>query len=440
MRVRAACGIAALAVAGAMAMPVHAFTTDARRLAMGSVLVPGGGELAATNVAYQAMPARRTNRGVVVPLPLGLAQLASDFPTFDADDPAFSITRIANLAVSPPFFLELSQPEQELDGDIAIAIGRNSFSIDFADARELLPQQPVDMGGVYARPLFSLGIRGARTYVAPLVSMSGRVGFDDALYAALTQGAALQPNSTYAMHADGEALGGTSFNAGWAGGGLGRKDGDGLYAGAFAKYILGFGFGRADSRFTLATADTIFGDSDPLDVGYDALTRVSRFGRFGNGFGFDAGVAWRRRGLDVGLGVRDLASQVHWTGTEVEHTYLDDATGELRTETVATGENYTSRLPTQTALNAAWTGATTTLAADVVTSRWGTSLHAGAERRIGPLALRAGMLTDSEWRLQYAWGAGVGAGHVWLDVGFQTHNRSITGERGLTLGTSLAIR
>ncbi len=197
--------------------------------------------------------------------------------------------------------------------------------------------------------------------------------------------------------------------------------------------------GTAESRSQITELAAIF-EAKIDDVGYDALTRVSRFGRFGNGFGFDAGVAWRRRGLDVGLGVRDLASQVHWTGTEVEHTYLDDVTGELQTETVATGENYTSRLPTQTALNAAWTGTTTTLAADVVTSRWGTSLHAGAERRIGPLALRAGMLTDSEWRLQYAWGAGVGAGHVWLDVGFQTHNRSITGERGLTLGTSLAIR
>ena len=28
----------------------------------------------------------------------------------------------------------------------------------------------------------------------------------------------------------------------------------------------------------------------------------------------------------------------------------------------------------------------------------------------------------------------------WLDVGFQTHNRTFTGERGLTMGTSIAIR
>jgi len=67
-------------------------------------------------------------------------------------------------------------------------------------------------------------------------------------------------------------------------------------------------------------------------------------------------------------------------------------------------------------------------------------MHAGAERRLGPMALRGGVLTDDQERMQYAWGAGVGLAHVWVDVGFQTHNRTVTGERGLTLGTSLAIR
>jgi hypothetical protein len=417
-----------------------AFTTDARRLGMGSVLTPGGSELATTNVAYQAMPARRDGRGTTVPLPLGLAQLATDFPTFDSEDPSFSVTRIANLAVSPPFFLELSEPRHDLNGDIAITLGRNEFAIDFADAQELLPQTPVDMGGVYSRPLFGLGIRGARTYVAPLLSMSGHIGFDDALYAALAHGEPLVPNSTYTMQADGEALGGTAFNVGWAGGGWGRGSGDGLYVGGFAKYILGFGFGRADSRFTLSTADTLFGDDDPLDVGYDATTRVSRFGRFGNGAGFDVGAAYRMRNFDIGVGVRDIASFVAWSSTEVEHTYLDELSDEMVTETLATGESYTSRLPVQTAVNVGWTATHTTLAADVVTSRWGTTWHAGAERRLGPLALRAGLLTDGERRLQYAWGAGIGVSRLWLDFGFQTHNRSITGERGLTLGTSFAVR
>jgi hypothetical protein len=406
---------------------------------MGGAFLPGARDLAATNVAYQAMPARRDGRGFVVPLPLGLIQLASDFPTFDSSDPDFSVTRIANLAMNPPFFME-TRSTGELNGDIALAISRNSFAIYFEDAQNMLPQEPLDVGTLYQRPLAGLGLLGARSYVAPLMSLEGHVGFDDALYGVLAHGQPLLPNSVYNMDASGETLGGAAFNAGYAGGGWGRADGNGLYVGAFAKYLMGFGFGKADTRFSLTTADTIFGAGNPLDVGYDATTRVSRFGRLGNGVGFDAGVAYRLGAIDLGLGFRDIGAQIRWGDTEVERTYLDPATDEVVTQTLASGEAYTSKLPTQTTLNAAWTGNRTVLAADLTTNRRGTELHVGAERRLGPLALRGGVLTDERSRVQYAWGAGVGMGPVWFDLGFQTHQRTVTGERGLTLGTSFAVR
>lgn len=430
-----------LSVAGVLlaAAPAGAFTTDARRLGMASAVVPGSRDLASVNVAYQAMPSRRDGRGFVVPLPLGLVQLAQDFPTFDANDPDFSVTRLANLAINPPFFME-TQSANELSGDISLTISRNSFAIYFEDAQSLLPQEPLNVGTLYERPLVGLGLFGVRSYLAPVVSLEGRVAFDDALYGVLSRGEPLLPNSSYSMNAGGESMGGAAFNAGYAGGGWGREGGDGLYFGAFTKYIMGFGFGKADTRFSLATSDTIFGDSNPLDVGYDATTRVSRFGNIGNGMGFDTGVAYRVGGIDLGVGVRDLAAKVRWGSTEVEHSYLDPFTDEVVTETVATNEPFTSKLPTQTTFNVSWTGARTILAADLSTNRWGTEMHAGAERRVGPLALRGGVLTDEKDRMQYAWGAGVGLAHVWVDVGFQTHNRTITGERGLTLGTSLAIR
>ena len=63
------------------AAPLHAFTFDARRIGMGSVQVPGGRELAGRNVAYQSVPSRPEARGFVVPLPLGLIQMAADMPT-----------------------------------------------------------------------------------------------------------------------------------------------------------------------------------------------------------------------------------------------------------------------------------------------------------------------------------------------------------------------
>lgn len=431
--------LSVLAVVSMAARPAHGFTTDARRLAMGGVLAPGGGDLAAANVAYQSVPARRDGRGMVIPVPLGLVQLASNMPTFDPESPDFDVLRIADVALNPPFFLELRQPSP-LDGDIAIGIARNELSIDFADAREVLPKEPVRVGNLWSRPLFGLGLLGARTYVAPLFEVEGHVILDDALFGVLAQGQPLLPNSRYQLDADAETMAGASFNAGWSGGGWGGTNGDGLYAGAYGKYLLGFGFARADTRFGLATADTIFGDTDPLDVNYEGTTRVSRFGRFGNGIGFDTGVAYRHGGWDVGLGLRDLAAMLRWGRTEVEHSWLDEASGEMVTETLADGEPYTQHLPTQTSLNVSWTGRRTLLAADLVTSRWGTNVHLGAERRLGRMALRGGVLTDDRSELQAAWGAGVAVSRVWLDVGFQTHALAVTGERGITLGTSIALR
>lgn len=421
------------------ASAASAFTTDARRLGMGGVLVPGGRDMAAANVAYQTMPSRPGSHGAVVPLPLGLVQLATDFPTFDPEDPDFSVTRLANLALNPPFFLELSDPAP-LDGDISISIARNEFSILFEDAERLLPQEPIAVGSLYARPLVGLGLLGARTYLSPVVLLEGNLAFDDALYGVLVHGAPLRPNSEYHMTAGGETMAGTALNLGFSDGGWGSDNGDGFYVGTYVKYILGLGFGQAETTFGLVSADTIFGSSDPLDVAYDAVSRYATFGSIGHGVGFDTGVAYRRGHLDYGLGFRDLGSRVHWSSVEVGHAYLDEATDEVVTESWTSEAGYTVRVPIQTTLNAAWTGLSTVVAADLTTSRWGTGLHLGAERRVGPLALRGGLSSVSQEGVQYAWGVGVGLSRLWLDFGFQTHSRSFTGERGLTFGTSLALR
>jgi hypothetical protein len=405
---------------------------------MGGVQAPGSQALATSNVAYQTMPSRPGAHGRAIPVPLGLVQLAADFPTFDTQDPDFSLTRLANLALNPPFFLELSSPG-ELDGDIALRISRNSFAIDWLDAQQHLPQQPIDFGSSYSQPLFGLGLLGARTYVSPVVTLTGEVTFDDALFGVVADGQPILPNSAYNLHADGGTMAGTSFHVGWSDGGWGRRNGDGLYVGTYAKYILGLTVAEAETRFTLSTSDTIFGDADPLDVGYEARTRYAPFGRFGNGVGFDAGVAYRLGRVDFGVGVRDLGSSVHWSRTIVQQTALDTLTNEVVTGPEV-DEPYTLRIPTQTTLNVGWTGERTVLAADFTTSSWSSGLHLGAERRVRFLALRGGVLTDDRDRLQYAWGFGLGVSKLWFDVGFQTHNQTLTGERGLTLGTSLAIR
>jgi hypothetical protein len=112
----------------------------------------------------------------------------------------------------------------------------------------------------------------------------------------------------------------------------------------------------------------------------------------------------------------------------------------MTTATLEADVPHTLNLPAQAVWNLSWTGRRTVLAADVTTSRWATLLHLGAERLVGPLAVRAGMRTDERQLLQYSGGVGLGLGPVWLDIALQTHGYAVTSERGLTLGTSLAWR
>lgn len=421
------------------AATVHAFTTDARRLGMGNVQVVGSGELSSRNIAFQSMPGRSANFGFVIPMPLGLVQLATDFPTLDPDDPDFSVTRLANLALNPPFFLELSNPS-DLDGDISIFVARNEFSILFEDAERLLPQRPVELGSVYSVPMFGLGVQGIHTSVGPMIYVEGNVGFDDPFYGVLAHGESLLPNSEYSLGASGETMSGSVLSFGYSRPIHTDERGNGLYAGAAFKYLMGFWMGKADSRFSLATGDTIFGSADPLDVGYEANMRYSSFGSIGNGIGLDVGLGYRLGAVDVGIGLRDLGSQVHWGSTTLEHATLDEQTNEVVTETLETNSSYVQKIPMQSTINVAWTGSRTLVSADLTTSRLNSGLHLGAERRWGPLAVRGGLHTDENVELQYSWGAGVGFSRLWFDLGFQTHNRSFTGERGLIMGTSIAIR
>jgi hypothetical protein len=421
-----------------MASPAYGFTVDARRLGMGGTVVPGCQELLALNGAYHSVPLRPGTAGIVIPLPLGLVQLAQDFPTVNPADENFSVTRLANLALNPPFYVELGRPAA-LEGDISLSIARNEFAIDFEDAEALLPQKPFQVGGTWSIPLAGVRMHHLRTYLSPLLYLEGELAFDDALYDVLAHGVPLQPHSTYLLNAEGESLGGLSLHSGWTAPLRTDALGNGIYVGAFAKYIFGVGMTQATSQLAMTTADTIFGALNSLDTDYTARARYSDFGQVGNGFGFDLGIGYRAGPLDLGLGVRDLLTHVYWSRTVVWEAALDDS-GNVQSETLSRDEPYTQKLPTQATLNASWSLQRTLLAADVVTSRLGTLLHLGVERRAGPLALRGGVQTDYDHRLQVSGGLGIGSPHWSFDVALLTHNRTFTGERGLMLGTSIALR
>lgn len=419
--------------------PCHAFTVDARRLGMGGVVIPGCQELLALNVAYHSVPARPGVTGIVMPLPLGLVQLSQDLPTFDPDAADFSVTRLAGMAMNPPFYLELGSTSQ-LDGDITIQVARNEFSILFADAQALLPQKPFEVGGVWSVPTVGIAAGHLRTYLSPLLYMEGEIGFDDALYAVLAQNVPLAPQSTYVLDARGESMAGFSVHCGWSAPLATDVRGNGLYGGIFVKYILGLGMSHATSELRMTTADTLFGDASSLAVDYASALRTAELGHIGNGYGLDLGLGYRMGAVDLGIGVRDLGARVHWSRTFLWESMLDPVSHEIHSGVVARDEPFVQSLPTQGTFNIGWMGHRTALAADVTTSRLGTLVHCGAERRTGPLAWRAGVWRDDRAHLQWAGGLGVGGTRFSFDVALQTHNRTITGERGLMLATSIGWR
>src|SRR5262245_40594763 len=83
---------------------------NARRTAMGGVLLPGNGLGAeADNVAYRAVP-RASAQTIDLPLPIGLIPLLRDPPVLDSDDPDFNVYDLANKLYNPPWNLQLIEP------------------------------------------------------------------------------------------------------------------------------------------------------------------------------------------------------------------------------------------------------------------------------------------------------------------------------------------
>src|SRR5262245_20233429 len=108
--------------------PTMGQSLNARRTAMGGVVLPAGGAGSdAGNVAYRAVPHAKGSTSVL-PLPIGLIPLISDPPSLDPNDPEFNIYELANTLYNPPFNLQLSTPEAP-SNDIVVAIGRDHLSV-----------------------------------------------------------------------------------------------------------------------------------------------------------------------------------------------------------------------------------------------------------------------------------------------------------------------
>jgi hypothetical protein len=441
---RAAAGILfLLLVATTIPADASAQVVGARRMSMGGVILSNGGEREAQNVAYRAVP--RNGQPTSLPIPLGIVQYAMNPPVFDPNNPDFNALQLANDLLNPPWHLQLYEPSAP-SSDVLIEISRTSLVVNLDDVKRAFPQESMENGGVLRFPGIYLGVGPVFAGVSSYSQVGHTLTLDPGLHAALAEAEPFVTDTRYQAVDEGVAQALMAFTGGVAapliriqGDDPYDSDGVGLYAGTRLKYLRGIGYLEAHNVAGFTTRDTLFG-GDPVDVDFEGVARYTSGDNIfsGSGYGLDLGAVLFVRRFEFGFGVNDLVHEVTWTG-DIDTIRFNAATNDL--ETVPGPENvkFDGSFPVTWNASAAYRPGSWVLAATVLKNVGDTTVHLGAERWFGWWALRGGTYMDTQWNPQYAGGAGVRMGPVGLDMGVQTHSRTITGERGVEMAFSLAL-
>jgi hypothetical protein len=425
---------------------------DTRRLATGGALLDRAA-LARTNPAYRAVPARETQPNVVIPIPLGLIQAATDDQlSFDPRDPRFNVFKLVNLALYPPIFLELKQPTVPTrSSDIELFIAQDSLRLDLGDASDFIPTDDLEMGGLSR--LFAIGftLGNARFSVGGFAHNETVIGLDQNMRGFLRESEAALANTRYGLIGSGLGQTGLApaveYSLHVPGTGSSSADASsafatpsGLYLGGAVRLYLGFAMTHAIADGGLTTGDPVFDPTNPVSADFaSTVFYQSANDGFGTGFGLDVGAVYVAGPVEFGLGLNDVGNtSITWRAATHKFFFLDGQSA-FTDSTVSRAAEVKTKIPMTFVANVGVETGGFVLGAAYISGFGGAEYRAGAERWFGPLALRGGLGLDTRNMLQFGWGTGVRLGSVGLDVGFATHSASISGERGLRLATSLAI-
>ena len=415
----------------------------ARRMGMGGVVLSHGGEGSAQNIAYRAVP-RGTNP-TSLPVPLGLVQYAVDPPVFNVNDPDFNALELANDLLNPPWHLQLYEPSTP-SSDVLIEISRNSLVFDLDDLQRAIPNESMEHGGVLRFPGLHLSLGPAFLGVNSYSQVGHTMKLDPEFHAALVDASPFVGGRRYSAEDAGQAQAFLSFNAGAAVPIVSppedtpyESDAFALYGGGRVKYLRGIGYLDAHNVAGFTTNDTLFG-ADPVDVDFNGIARYTGTDDLfsGSGYGLDLGAVMFYKRFEFGLGFNDLVHQVTWT-VDVDSFRFNPILNDIETIPVAENLKIDGSFPITWNASVAYRPRHWTLAASAVKNVGTPSLHLGAERWLGIWAVRAGSTLDSRQLVQFSAGTGVHLGPVGVDLGFATHSRTITEQRGLEMGMSFVL-
>jgi hypothetical protein len=427
------------------------FSTDARTVGMGGLHLSRGSGLDRYNPAYRGMPERSSAPGsreakVTIPIPLGLIDFfkehpIGDFgndPLFDPKNPSFNPLTTLDVILRPPLFLEVKKIKP-VENNWEFTIGKNELIVDLGATQRAIPADAIGIASTGRLMDVGFGFKGARVGVMGWMRYEVNVEAGDTLLAFLKEAAPAQPNTRYNLLGDVTAQSGVSPYLGWAGRIAGQED-RGLFVGATLRYYMGFAYGTSQIDGGFITGDTIFSSATPVAPDLTANTSYSRWGNsLGTGIGGDLGFVMVSGPLELGIGFTDIGATLTWKETRIERTVYDTAADAFATTLISPQAETKSKLPLGYLANVTYTVGDVAFGANVQTVGKRTSLHVGAEKRLGPMALRGGVARDQRKKLQFGFGGGVRFGPVGLDVGFWTHSTALSDQRGITMATSLSI-
>jgi len=415
----------------------RAQTFNARRMGMGGVVLSGVGSTGA-NVAYRAAPTP-VSSARTLPLPLGLIPVLANPPELDPNNPNFNIYEIANLIYTMPWNLQLVKPEPP-SNDIVISVAQDSLAVDLGDVKHIFPETSTKLGAVVNGPSLGLGVRNLFFGLVPVVQYDNDLSLNAALHDALAKGVPFQRQTTYQMFDKARAQAAAAAEVGMAMpvmvAGDPRTTGHGLYAGARVKILRGIAYGDADNTVGFTTGDTLF--ANPVNIQYNGHIRRAGPSDGGWGEGLDLGAVWVGNGLEVGVGVNDIGTQINWKVRESLVT-SDPSTGGYSETVLQDGASFTSHVPVVTTVNGAIQLGPVLVAGDVVSGVNNTQPHLGAEIWTHNIAWRAGGYLDSEKDIQGGCGVGLRFGKLGVDLGLSSHGRNITHDRALEMGAGLTF-
>jgi hypothetical protein len=431
----------------------RALDLDARRVGMGGVFLGQHGCASQYNPAFLAIP--REEGPLTIPLPLGLLQLAGDFPTFDTNDPDFDPIYLTNLLLNPPFHLQLVTPDFTMtESEVQIDVSEDYLMVDLNELQTYIPTSPIDPG-IYGFRSPRMGVRFGNyaVNVSPFFLGEVEVALSDNLISALGEAEPFAPNSHYNIFTEGNFAGMAAVNASH-----GRKlpfdllgSESPVYVGLTAKYLMGWAYVDTETELAIDTSDPVFGVDAPPEVGFTSIIRSSHpeggsYAPTGHGYGFDMGVLTNVGSMEVGLGIQDIYSRVTWEA-EVERWTLDPETNEIEKETLVPFEHYTQKIPRTFTLSFAYKNGISHRMTDekregyIVATNMDVFggdvfLNLGTEFFVSSFPVRAGVFNESG-KMQVSFGTAVPLYIASLDLGFATHNRTLSGDKGLYMATTL---